>query len=160
MKSGTSMRNRFNYRSNGPGFSPRPTDLPADTRWTRATVGADHAVQLDRSVATSSVLARREEASGTARSYFKPAQPKSHFTHTAGIPVLISIFFCVCFFAFHILKVGDSIDSWQRFLQLHSLVITWVDEKKCFLTEPLHLTSLVQARQKSQDYNVRINFYY
>lgn len=52
-------------------------------------------------------------------------------------------------------QVGDSIDSWQRFLQLHSLVVAWVDEKKNFLAEPLHLTSLVQARQKSQDYNVR-----
>jgi nesprin-1 len=77
-------------------------------------------------------------------------------------PEFLFSFFSILVFlfaAFHILKVGDSIDSWQRFLQLHSLVISWVDEKKCFLTEPLHLTSLVQARQKSQDYNVRINFY-
>lgn len=97
---GTSMRNRFNYRSNGPGFTPRPTHLPADTRWTRATVGEDHAVQLDRSIATSSVLARREEASGMARSYFKPAHPNSHFPpHTAGIPVLFFLnfgFFVCC----------------------------------------------------------------
>jgi hypothetical protein len=41
---GTSMRNWFNYRSNGPGFSTRPTDLSAHTRRTRATVGADHVV--------------------------------------------------------------------------------------------------------------------
>ena len=53
-------------------------------------------------------------------------------------------------------QVGDSIDSWQRFLQLHSLVVAWVEEKKGFLSEPLHLTSLVQARQKSQDYSVRV----
>jgi nesprin-1 len=54
------------------------------------------------------------------------------------------------------LQVGDSIDSWQRFLQLHSLVVSWVDEKKSFLDEPLHLTSLVQARQKSQDYTIAV----
>lgn len=58
------------------------------------------------------------------------------------------------FHSFVPFKVGDSIDSWQRFLQLHALVIAWVDEKKGFLAEPLHLISLVQARQKSQDYNV------
>ena len=55
------------------------------------------------------------------------------------------------------LQVGDSIDAWQRFLQMHSLVVAWVEEKKTFLAEPLHLTSLVQARQKSQDYNVIIS---
>jgi len=54
------------------------------------------------------------------------------------------------------LQVGDSIDSWQRFLQMHSLVIMWVEEKKTFLAEPLHLTSLVQARQKSQDYTLAV----
>jgi len=52
--------------------------------------------------------------------------------------------------------VGDSIDSWQRFLQLHSQILNWVDEKKAFLAEPLHLTSLVQARQKSQDYTLAV----
>jgi len=54
------------------------------------------------------------------------------------------------------LQVGDSIDAWQRFLQMHSLVVAWVEEKNTFLAESLHLTSLVQARQKSQDYNVII----
>lgn len=53
-------------------------------------------------------------------------------------------------------QVGDSIDSWQRFLQLHSQILNWVDEKKAFLAEPLHLTSLVQARQKSQDYTLAV----
>ena len=53
-------------------------------------------------------------------------------------------------------QVGDSLDSWKCFLQLHGLVVAWVEEKKAFLAEPLHLTSLVQARQKSQDYAVRV----
>lgn len=56
-------------------------------------------------------------------------------------------------------QVGDSIDSWQRFLQLHALVLAWVEEKNSFLSEPLHLTSLVQARQKSHDYNVNGRIY-
>jgi len=53
------------------------------------------------------------------------------------------------------LQVGDSLDSWKCFLQLHALVVSWVEEKKAFLAEPLHLTSLAQSRQKSQDYSVR-----
>ena len=57
------------------------------------------------------------------------------------------------------LQVGDSIDALQRFLQMHSLVVAWVEEKKTFLGEPLHLISLVKARQKSQDYNV-ISFFF
>lgn len=52
-------------------------------------------------------------------------------------------------------QIGDTLDAWQRFLTLYQAVLTWVNEKKTFLKEPLHLSTLQEARQKLHDYNVR-----
>lgn len=54
-------------------------------------------------------------------------------------------------------QVGDSLDAWQRFLSLYQQVMSWVEEKKKFLEEPLHLSTLHEARQKLHDYSVSIS---
>jgi nesprin-1 len=41
-------------------------------------------------------------------------------------------------------------------MTLYKAVKLWVDEKKTFLSEPLELSSLTQARQKLHDYSVSI----
>ncbi|KAJ4429798.1 hypothetical protein ANN_22002 [Periplaneta americana] len=51
------------------------------------------------------------------------------------------------------LQVGESLDSWQRFMTLYKTVKSWVEEKQVFLSEPLQLSSLTQARQKLHDYS-------
>nr|CAD7395228.1 unnamed protein product [Timema cristinae] len=51
-------------------------------------------------------------------------------------------------------QVGDTLDSWQRFMTMYQAVKSWVDEKQTFLVEPLQLSSLTQARQKVHDYSV------
>lgn len=50
-------------------------------------------------------------------------------------------------------QIGETIDAWQRFLQLYQTVMTWVGEKRTFLKDPVKLTTLHEARQKSHDYN-------
>lgn len=50
--------------------------------------------------------------------------------------------------------VGDTLDAWQRFLVLHEAVLAWTVEKKVFLSEPLKLSSLNQARQRLHEYSV------
>lgn len=52
--------------------------------------------------------------------------------------------------------VGDSLDSWQRFMSMYNAVMAWVAEKKIFLELPLQLGSLTEARQKLNDYSVSI----
>lgn len=51
-------------------------------------------------------------------------------------------------------QVGETLDAWQRFLSLYQAVMAWVDERKVFLKEPLHLSTLHEARQKLHDYSV------
>lgn len=53
-------------------------------------------------------------------------------------------------------QVGDSLDAWQRFLTLYQQVMSWVEEKRQFLVEPLHLSTLHEARQKLHDYSVSL----
>lgn len=53
-------------------------------------------------------------------------------------------------------QIGDTLDAWQRFLTLYQAVLTWVNEKRIFLKEPLQLSTLQEARQKLHDYNVRL----
>merc|ERR1712045_779582 len=48
---------------------------------------------------------------------------------------------------------NDAIDAWQRFLQFHSALKTWCDEKEAFLAEPFSSTNLSAAKLKLQDYN-------
>ena len=51
---------------------------------------------------------------------------------------------------------NDAIDAWQRFLQFHSALKTWCDEKDSFLKEPFCFTNLSAAKLKLQDYNTAI----
>lgn len=55
-------------------------------------------------------------------------------------------------------QIGDTLDSWTRFMQLYETVMIWVREKQEFMVEPLNLVSLHQARQKLNDYSVSILF--
>ncbi|KAK2588097.1 hypothetical protein KPH14_004158 [Odynerus spinipes] len=52
--------------------------------------------------------------------------------------------------------VGDTLDAWQRFLALYDAVRAWTEEKKQFLTEPLKLSTLVQARQRLHEYSTAV----
>lgn len=54
------------------------------------------------------------------------------------------------------LKVGESLDSWDRFLHLYGQVMAWVEEKKQFLAEPIRLSTLPETRQKLNAYVVRM----
>lgn len=56
-------------------------------------------------------------------------------------------------------QVGDSLDSWERFMTLYNTVMNWVHEKKEFLKLPLHLANLEQAKAKLHDYNVILFIY-
>lgn len=51
-------------------------------------------------------------------------------------------------------QVSETLDAWQRFLNLYQAVMNWVEEKKTFLKEPLHLSTLQEAKQKLHDYTV------
>lgn len=51
-------------------------------------------------------------------------------------------------------QVSETMDAWQRFLSLYQAVMNWVEEKKIFLKEPLHLSTLQEAKQKLHDYTV------
>ncbi|PSN34719.1 hypothetical protein C0J52_20228, partial [Blattella germanica] len=51
------------------------------------------------------------------------------------------------------LQAADILDAWQRFLNMYKATMTWVEEKQTFLTEPLQLSNLTQARQKLHDYS-------
>lgn len=53
------------------------------------------------------------------------------------------------------LKIGESLDSWDRFLQLYGQVMSWVEEKRQFMKEPIQLSSLSETRQKLNGYVVR-----
>lgn len=55
-------------------------------------------------------------------------------------------------------QVGDCLDAWQRFLTLYQAVMSWVQEKRVFLAEPLKLSSLQEARHKLNDYSVSCRF--
>ncbi|XP_043492348.1 nesprin-1 [Polistes fuscatus] len=52
--------------------------------------------------------------------------------------------------------VGDTLDAWQRFLTLYDAVRAWTEEKKQFLTEPLKLSTLIQARQRLHEYSTAV----
>jgi len=58
------------------------------------------------------------------------------------------------------LKIAESLDSWQRFLQLYAQVMSWCEEKKTFLQEPLQLTSLSETRQKLNVYGVSLDNFF
>lgn len=51
-------------------------------------------------------------------------------------------------------KIGESLDSWQRFLQLWRHVMNWVEDKKKLLAQPLTVATLDEAKQKFNVYAV------
>ncbi|XP_075225316.1 muscle-specific protein 300 kDa isoform X2 [Lycorma delicatula] len=53
-------------------------------------------------------------------------------------------------------QVGDSLDSWQRFLSLYQAVMNWAQEKNNVLNEQLQITTLPEAKQKSQEYAAHV----
>ncbi|CAG7726205.1 unnamed protein product [Allacma fusca] len=53
-------------------------------------------------------------------------------------------------------KIGESLDSWQKFLQLYAQVMAWGNEKKIFLQEPLQLASLPESRLKLNNYTMAV----
>ena len=53
-------------------------------------------------------------------------------------------------------SANDAIDAWQRFLQVHSAMKTWCEEKDAFLEKPFSFTNLSAAKLKVQDYNTTI----
>lgn len=50
-------------------------------------------------------------------------------------------------------QVGNSLDAWSRFMQLYQIVMTWAADKRTFLALPLNVTTLPEARQKTNDYS-------
>lgn len=53
-------------------------------------------------------------------------------------------------------QVGDSLDAWTRFMNLYQIVMSWAAEKKTFLASPLNVVTLHEARQKMNEYSVRL----
>jgi nesprin-1 len=53
-------------------------------------------------------------------------------------------------------QIGESLDSWQRFLQLYRHVMHWAEEKRRMLAEPLTAGSLAEARQKFNVYAMNV----
>ena len=53
-------------------------------------------------------------------------------------------------------SANDAIEAWQRFLQVHSAMKTWCEEKDAFLEKPFSFTNLSAAKLKVQDYNTTI----
>jgi len=51
---------------------------------------------------------------------------------------------------------NDAVDAWQRFLQFHSILKSWCEEKESFLSEPFSFTNLSAAKLALQDYNSAI----
>lgn len=56
-------------------------------------------------------------------------------------------------------QVSETLDAWQRFLNMYQAVMTWVREKQVFLQEPLYISTLQEAKQKLHDYSVSIILY-
>lgn len=54
-------------------------------------------------------------------------------------------------------QVSETLDAWQRFLNMYQAVMTWVKEKQVFLQEPLYISTLQEAKQKLHDYSVSTN---
>lgn len=51
-------------------------------------------------------------------------------------------------------QVGDSLESWQLFIQLYNSLRSWVERQRNFLSEPLKFATLPEARGKLQEYAV------
>lgn len=52
-------------------------------------------------------------------------------------------------------QVGDSMDAWTRFINMYQMVMSWASEKRLFVAQPMKITTLLETRQKQNDYAVR-----
>ena len=53
-----------------------------------------------------------------------------------------------------VVQIGEALDSWRRFLDMHSGVMSWSADKSNFLQEPLVFSTLAAAKQKLQEYAI------
>uniref|UniRef100_A0A0P4WID6 KASH domain-containing protein n=1 Tax=Scylla olivacea TaxID=85551 RepID=A0A0P4WID6_SCYOL len=53
-------------------------------------------------------------------------------------------------------QVGDSLESWQLFIQLYNSLRSWVERQRNFLSEPLKFATLPEARGKLQEYTAAV----
>ena len=51
-------------------------------------------------------------------------------------------------------QVGDSLDSWQSFIQVYNSLRNWIERQRTFLADPLKFSTLAEARAKLQEYSV------
>ena len=52
------------------------------------------------------------------------------------------------------MAVGEAMDSWQKFLDMHGAVTQWAADKSAFLAESLAFATLGETKQKLQVYAV------
>lgn len=57
-------------------------------------------------------------------------------------------------------QVGDSMDAWTRFINMYQMVMSWAAEKRTFVAQPMKTSTLLEARQKQNEYSVRTEEYY
>ena len=53
-------------------------------------------------------------------------------------------------------QVGDSLDSWQTYIQMFNSMRNWNAKQNAFLNEPLKFATLTEGRAKLQEYTVCI----
>lgn len=51
-------------------------------------------------------------------------------------------------------QVGDSLDSWQSFIQMYNSLRSWIERQRSFLNEQLKFATLTESRAKLQEYSV------
>lgn len=51
-------------------------------------------------------------------------------------------------------QVGDSLESWQLFIQMYNSLRSWIERQRSFLSEPLKFATLTESRAKLQEYSV------
>lgn len=52
-------------------------------------------------------------------------------------------------------QVGDSLESWQAFIQMYHALRNWIERQKNFLAEPLKFSTLNESKAKLHEYMVR-----
>lgn len=51
-------------------------------------------------------------------------------------------------------QVGNSLDSWQAFIQMYNSLRSWIEKQKNFLAEPLKFSTLNESKAKLHEYSV------
>ena len=57
---------------------------------------------------------------------------------------------------YFLFQVGNAIDAWDKFLELHESVMSWCSEKKNLVEEPLEFNGLAVAKQRLQTFGVAV----